>query len=34
MFGLDSGIHRKKAFEAEIMDSRVKPGNDDGWIGE
>jgi len=32
MPGLDPGIHRKNSFYSEVMDCRVKPGNDNGWV--
>ncbi len=32
MPGLDPGIHRKNNFYSKVMDCRVKPGNDDGWV--
>jgi len=32
MPGLDPGIHRKNNFYSKVMDCRVKPGNDGGWV--
>src|SRR6266481_1686452 len=33
MRGLDPRIHREKSLFSRMMDCRVKPGNDGGWVG-